>query len=132
MPRHNKKRLPEGTFYKNLGRSVSLTRTAAGKNQMDTADHLGISFQQLQKYENGSNRIPVDRLVSLAGYLEVPVSHFLSPGGPSDEESAFMDLLEKFEGKEFKVLLESWTAIKDRHARTALLNLIKRMAALKM
>jgi transcriptional regulator with XRE-family HTH domain len=131
MSKNYKKRLPEGPFYKNLGRTIRVTRTAAGRSQMDTAGHLDVTFQQLQKYESGINRIPVDRLVCLAAYLDVPVSHFVTPGGPSDDDSAFLSLIEKFEGKEFKTLVESWTAIKDRTARAALLNLMKCMATAK-
>lgn len=132
MPRHYKKRLPEGPFYKDLGRTIRVTRSAAGRNQMETANHLDITFQQLQKYETGTNRIPVDRLVSLADYLEVPVSQFLAAKGRSDDESAFLTLLDQFKGKEFKALLESWTSITDRQPGAALLDLIKRMAALKV
>jgi len=47
MPQHHKKRLPEGPFYKDLGRTIRLTRTAAGKSQIDTAGHLDVTFQQL-------------------------------------------------------------------------------------
>jgi transcriptional regulator with XRE-family HTH domain len=129
MPRHHKKRLPEGPFYRDLGRTIRFTRTAAGKSQIETAGHLDVTFQQVQKYEAGTNRIPLDRLVSLSDFLDVPLSHFVAAGGASDGESALLSLIEQFEGKEFKTLLESWTAIKDRHARAALLNLMKCMAA---
>ena len=129
MPRHQKKRLPEGPFYRDLGRTIRLTRTAAGKSQTEAADHLDITFQQIQKYESGANRIPIDRLVNLSDFLDVPLSHFVAAGGPSNGDSALFPLIEQFEGKEFRTLLESWTAIKDRPARAALLNLMKCMAA---
>src|ERR1035441_10135858 len=129
MPRSNRKHLPEGAFYKDLGRTIRLTRTAAGKSQIVTAGHLDVTFQQIQKYEAGTNRIPLDRLVNLSDFLDVPLSHFVAAGGPSNGDSAFFSLLEQFEGKEFRTLLESWTAIKDRQARAALLNLMKCMAA---
>lgn len=125
-----KKRLPEGPFYKDLGRTMRLTRTAAGKNQMETADHLDVSFQQIQKYESGANRIPVDRLVILADWLDVPLSHFMAPGHDSKSVSAFLALVEKFEDKEFRTLADSWAAIKDRRVRAALLDFVKRMAAI--
>jgi transcriptional regulator with XRE-family HTH domain len=131
MARSRNKRLPEGPFYKDLGRAIRITRTAAGKSQIETAGHIDVTFQQLQKYEAGTNRIPIDRLVSLSGYLEVPLSHFVSSGDEADGESAFLSLIAQFEGKELKTFLESWTAIEDRHARAALLNLIKCMAAAK-
>jgi len=54
---------------------------------------VGVTFQQVQKYENGSNRIPVDRLQRLAQALEVPVSYFFEtysgpPGAGLDASDA--------------------------------------------
>ena len=125
-----KKRLPEGSFYQDLGRAIRFARDAAGKSQIEAADHVDVTFQQLQKYEAGDNRIPVDRLVSLADYLEVPLSHFVAPGRASKSDSAFLALVEKFEGKEFRTLIDSWTSIKDRRVRAALLDLVRSMAAI--
>jgi transcriptional regulator with XRE-family HTH domain len=42
------------------------------------ADRLGITFQQVQKYEKGANRIAASRLVSIAGALDQPISYFLA------------------------------------------------------
>jgi transcriptional regulator with XRE-family HTH domain len=86
-----------------------------------------MTFQQIQKYENGTNRIPVDRLVSLAAYLEIPLSQFIAP---SDGDSEFQALASQFSAREFHTLMEAWGSIKDRAARTALLNIVKCMAAL--
>ena len=63
MARTHKKRLPEGPFYRDLGRNVRIARSAAGKSQSEVAEFLDVTFQQVQKYENGKNRIPVDGLV---------------------------------------------------------------------
>jgi len=130
MARTSKNRMPEGPFYKDLGRAIRLTRTAAGKSQIEAAGHLDVSFQQIQKYEAGANRIPVDRLVSLADWLDVPLSHFVAPGRDSKSVSAFLSLVEQFEDKEFRTLVDSWTAIKDRRVRAALLDLVRSMAAI--
>lgn len=127
MARINKKRLPEGPFYRDLGRNLRAARSAAGKSQSEIAEFLDLTFQQVQKYENGVNRIPLDRLVSLANYLEVPLSQFIAP---SDRDSAFQSLAAQFGAKEFHTLMEAWRAIKDRPARAALLNLVRRMADL--
>jgi transcriptional regulator with XRE-family HTH domain len=121
------KRMPEGPFYRELGRNLRVARSASGKNQSEIAEHLDVTFQQVQKYENGSNRIPVDRLVSLAAYLEVPLVQFIAP---SDGDSEFQSLASKFSSKEFHTLIEAWGKI-DRTTRAALLNLIIRMAGVK-
>jgi transcriptional regulator with XRE-family HTH domain len=124
------KSVPEGTFYRDLGRTIRLTRVAAGKSQIDAAEHIDVSFQQLQKYESGDNRIPVDCLVSIAQYLKVPISHFVTLQGRSKEDAALLSTLDKFHAKEFVALVEAWSAIKDKQARGALLNLARCMAGL--
>jgi transcriptional regulator with XRE-family HTH domain len=127
MPRKTK-RMPEGPFYRDLGRNLRAARAAAGKNQIETAEHLDVAFQQIQKYENGINRIPVDRLVRLAAYLEVPLVQFIAP---SAGDSEFQSLAAQFGAREFHKLMEAWGAIKDRQLRARLLNLVTRMADLK-
>ena len=127
MARTYKKRLPEGPFYRDLGRNVRTARSAAGKSQSEVAEFLDVTFQQVQKYEKGTNRIPLDRLVSLADYLEVPLQQFISP---SASDSEFQSLASQFGDKEFHTLIEAWGTLKDRPARSALVNLVKCMAAL--
>jgi transcriptional regulator with XRE-family HTH domain len=127
MPRTSK-RLPADDFYRDLGRNLRVARSAAGKNQTDIAEHLDVTYQQIQKYEKGKDRIPIDRLVSLAAYLEVPLLQLIAP---SDSDSRFQTLAAQFGSKEFHSLMEAWAAIKDRHIRAGLLNLIQRMAHLK-
>jgi transcriptional regulator with XRE-family HTH domain len=127
MAQKNKKRLPEGPFYRDLGRNVRTARSAAGKSQTEVAEFLDVTFQQVQKYEKGTNRIPVDRLVSLAEYLEVPLLQFIDP---SESDSEFQSLASQFSDKEFHTLMEAWGTMKDRPARAALANLVKCMAAL--
>src|SRR5271163_4987763 len=111
MSRKYKKRLPEGPFYRDLGRNVRTARSAAGKRQSEVAAFLDVTFQQGQKYENGKNRIPIDRLVSLAGNLEVPILQFIDP---SESDSEFQSLAEQFSDKEFHTLIETWGVLKDR------------------
>jgi transcriptional regulator with XRE-family HTH domain len=122
------KRMPEGPFYRELGRNLRVARVASGKNQSEIAEHLDVSFQQVQKYENGTNRIPVDRLISLAAYLEVPLLQLI---GLSESDAKFQTLAEQFGAKELHALIEALGKIKDRPLRTLLLNLAKRMADLK-
>jgi transcriptional regulator with XRE-family HTH domain len=114
-------------FYRDLGRAIRLARVAAGKTQVDLADHLGVSFQQIQKYESGSNRIPVEELVTTAAYLDIPLSELLAL---PDRAAALVSLSDRLQPNGFQALLESWTEIKDQPMRAAILNLIKRAAAL--
>jgi len=62
------KKAPETVdFYRKLGSAIRFARITAGKTQSEAADEIGVSFQQLQKYEKGSNRIPIEQLVAFCG-----------------------------------------------------------------
>ncbi len=60
-----------------VGHRVRLRRTLLGMNQSAIAEALGLTFQQVQKYEKGTNRISASRLWRLTQILDVPVSFFL-------------------------------------------------------
>ncbi len=61
---------------KHVGRRIRERRVVLGLNQTKLADGLGISFQQLQKYETGFNRISAGRLYGCAELLSVPPEYF--------------------------------------------------------
>ena len=130
MAKIQKKRLPEGSFYRDLGRNIRLTRIAAGKSQEDAAEHLDVSFQQFQKYENGTNRIPVDKLILLAAFLQVSLSQFVNDDG-SAPKSPFHALMNQYSSKEYQALLKYFSSIDDEYVRGAVLDFVKAMADLK-
>jgi transcriptional regulator with XRE-family HTH domain len=59
-----------------VGSRIRLRRTLLGISQMALAEAIGLTFQQVQKYEKGANRVSSSRLVDVANALEVSVSHF--------------------------------------------------------
>lgn len=61
---------------KHAGNRLRMARKDAGLSQTKLADQCGITFQQLQKYESGANRISVSRLYQIAGILEKPIWYF--------------------------------------------------------
>lgn len=120
---------PEDPFYRNLGQSIRLTRTALGKSQTDVAEHIDVTFQQLQKYEKGINRIPVQELMKLAAYLEAPLSHFFGENDATPAP-ALQLFTEQSRGEEFQMILKHWAAINDARTRAAILDFVKAMAAI--
>jgi transcriptional regulator with XRE-family HTH domain len=83
-----------------IGRRVRMRRMAVGMSQEKLANYLGITFQQVQKYEKGTNRIGGSRMQQIAGALEVKPAFFFdgAPGAGSDisplgrgESPAFID-----------------------------------------
>lgn len=121
------KEKPENAFYRDLGNRIRVARSAANRSQEDVAGVIDVTPQQMQKYEKGQNRIPVQHLASISDYLEVPLSELVKT---STKEADFQTLAAQFGTKEFHVLMEAWVALKDRSSRAALINLVKCMANL--
>ncbi len=65
-----------------VGARMRLRRTLLGISQEQLAEALGLTFQQVQKYERGSNRISASRLFQLSRVLDVPVSYFFDDMEP--------------------------------------------------
>lgn len=74
-PTRNGKRLADETDHL-VGRRLRALRKAAKLSQPDLAEPLGLSFQQLQKYEAGTNRISAGKLAAAAEVLDVPIDAF--------------------------------------------------------
>lgn len=70
-----------------VGSRVRLRRTLLGMSQEKLGDALGLTFQQVQKYERGANRIGSSRLFKLSQILDVPVSFFFEDMPQPVEES---------------------------------------------
>jgi transcriptional regulator with XRE-family HTH domain len=124
-----KKRISDARFYNDLGRTIRLVRETAGKSQSDVAGHLDVTFQQVQKYEKGTNRIPVDRLIALSEYLDIPLSGFLDLMELPTNDPELHGLRQTLTGREFRLLLHGWHAVKDRKCRAAVFALLKILAA---
>ena len=107
-----------------------------GMSQEKLGENLGITFQQIQKYEKGTNRIGASRLQHIARVLSVPISFFFedapaTPGGGTTglEESAstnyVVDFLSSSEGIQ---LNKAFVRIKDAHQRRRVIDLVRAMA----
>ena len=68
------KRVPEEA--KIIGRNLRKVRKSLSLSQEDMGTYLGISFQQVQKYERGDNRLPIEKLYALRHLFNVPFSQF--------------------------------------------------------
>jgi len=66
----------EDNFNKHLGNKLKLRRLALGLTQTKVAKAISVTFQQIQKYEKGTNGVSSIRLLQLANYLKVPVNYF--------------------------------------------------------
>ena len=66
----------EDNFNKHLGNKLKLRRLALGLTQTKVAKAINVTFQQIQKYEKGTNGVSSNRLMQLSSYLKVPITYF--------------------------------------------------------
>jgi transcriptional regulator with XRE-family HTH domain len=81
-----------------VGKNIRIFRLAKGLSQSELGDAIGVTFQQVQKYEKGTNRVGSSRIVKLAIALGVPVNRLFSDGGKevvSGKGEIVTDLLAK-------------------------------------
>ena len=109
-----------------VGRNVRSWRIARGLSQAQLGNRVGVSFQQVQKYESGANRIPTGRLVKTAATLGVPVSALFEGTGHADPSQSLLALIS--DSRSFR-LAQAFAAIQNRTARVSLVNLVEQIAA---
>lgn len=63
---------------KEIGQAIKKRRLALGMSQERLAEELNVSYQQVQRYENGSNKLNVENIQLVANILKVPLSHFFN------------------------------------------------------
>jgi transcriptional regulator with XRE-family HTH domain len=113
-----------------VGARVRTRRLLIGMNQETLARALGLTFQQVQKYEGGANRVSASRLSQIAEILGVPISYFfndLEPdgGAPSPRD---VEARERLQRPETIELIRSYYAIGDQEIRHQFLEMVKAVA----
>jgi transcriptional regulator with XRE-family HTH domain len=120
---------------KHVGSRVRMRRMVLGMSQEKLGRALGLTFQQVQKYEKGANRIGASRLQHIARILQVPVAFFFD-GAPASTESlvdteslpspAYLsDFLASADGL---ALTKAFTRIKDAQLRRRIVDLVEGIA----
>jgi transcriptional regulator with XRE-family HTH domain len=118
-----------------VGSRVRLRRNMLGMSQEKLGESLGITFQQIQKYEKGTNRVGASRLQAISTILNVPVSFFFedAPGVPTatggmsepNSTSFVVDFLNSAEGLQ---LNRAFAKISDPKVRRKLVDLVRTIA----
>jgi transcriptional regulator with XRE-family HTH domain len=120
---------------KHVGSRVRMRRLMVGMSQERLGDALGLTFQQIQKYEKGTNRIGASRLQRISEILQVPVSFLFegAPGGSGAEGFAdapspayVADFLATAEGL---ALIRAFTRIPEIKLRRAIVDLVELIGA---
>lgn len=132
MPEMDKEPHP---IDKHVGARVRLRRTLIGMSQEQLGARLGLTFQQVQKYEKGTNRISASRLWQIGRILLVPVEFFFEGAvGPNGEEQPGLvecghsELTGLAQSNESIQLLRHFTQIGNPKMRRAVTDLAKALA----
>jgi transcriptional regulator with XRE-family HTH domain len=123
---------------KHVGARVRMRRMMLGMSQEKLGDALGLTFQQVQKYEKGANRIGASRLQQIAHILQVPVSFFFE-GAPSlpgqTAEGGFAEAPSPAYVSDFLAtsdglaLTKAFMRIKDPKLRRRIVDLVEQMVS---
>src|ERR1700748_3001634 len=110
-----------------IGARIRTRRRQRGLSQADLAERLGVSFQQVQKYERGANRVAASTLLAAAQTLGTSISWLVGGelSGREDDEDVFRALARPGALE----ILQAFNAIPDVRTRAALLALAREMAA---
>jgi transcriptional regulator with XRE-family HTH domain len=113
-----------------VGAKLRLQRQFCRFSQGRVGDAIGLTFQQIQKYESGVNRISASRLQELSNFLGVPVSYFFDAGSATGD-------LQNGRASEFLSSADGWKlnraylGIKDPAIRAVILSLVETLAEMK-
>ena len=115
-----------------VGSRVRMRRLMLGISQEELADALDLSFQQVQKYEKGTNRIGASRLEDISRFLQVPIAFFFegasvaSAVAASEEDTRSLALMDDFvSSREGLRLARSFTQIEDEDVRRRIVDLVQ-------
>jgi transcriptional regulator with XRE-family HTH domain len=107
-----------------MGKKIRLRRVEQRISQSDLGAKLGVSFQQVQKYEKGVNRVGASRLQQIATALDVPVTFFYDGDGKTNEVESLLFLDSAFSLR----LLRAYSKIKDQAVQRPLVTLMEAVA----
>ena len=118
---------------RHVGSRVRLRRMLLGLSQEKLGEALGLTFQQVQKYEKGTNRIGASRLQQIAQFLKVDIAYLFEDLAGEKQQSGFaeegttflMDFLNSSEGLQ---LNRAFAKIKDARVKRRLVALINALA----
>lgn len=117
---------------KHVGARIRLRRNMVGVSQEKLAEGLGITFQQVQKYEKGMNRVGASRLQKIAAILEAPISFFFEegPSATMTAEGWVSDTpTELLTSKDCVALVRAYIAIDDKKIQQKVLSLVRSLSA---
>ena len=111
-----------------VGTRIRERRRAVNMSQTELARKIGVTFQQVQKYENGVNRISAGRLSAIAQALGVPMTFFFGEAPPTEPSAAGEAIEAALREASTVALVRAYAAIPDASTRRSFLQLVRTVA----
>ena len=122
-----------------IGNKIRTRRYSVGMSQANLGKKLGVAFQQIQKYENGNNKISVSKLYNLAVIMDVPITYFFEDYNdkniinaiPLDQEKGILDTdnNKKSTTHETITLVKTYNNISNENTKKKLISFLKAIAS---
>lgn len=124
--------MPYDPIDASVGTKLRNRRTLVGMSQQALGRRLGITFQQIQKYERGLNRIGAGRLFRISEILDTDVTYFFDEVDPGSKPTEYSDTrgatLKQLQSRETLELVRYYTSINEKTVRSQILRMAKTLA----
>ena len=117
----------EENFNLHLGKKLRMRRLSLGLTQTKVAEAINVTFQQIQKYEKGTNGVSSNRLMQLSSYLKVPITYFFEDFRNYSEIKNFSDDQDDLN---YSFLSKTFSAL-SRAQKDKILQILKNSASLE-
>ncbi len=117
----------EENFNIHLGKKLRMRRLSLGLTQTKVANAINVTFQQIQKYEKGTNGVSSSRLVQLSKYLKVPVTYFFEDFA---DYAANSDSVDESGDLNYSFLVKTFSKL-DNNRKVKILQVLKNTVNLK-
>ena len=117
--------LMDGNFNIHLGKKLRMRRLSLGLTQTKVANAIHVTFQQIQKYEKGTNGVSSSRLMQLSSFLKVPITYFFDDYANSQTDSAISS-----EDLNYSFLIKTFGRLSENQ-KSKIVQILKNTGSLK-
>ena len=119
--------LMDGNFNIHLGKKLRMRRLSLGLTQTKVANAINVTFQQIQKYEKGTNGVSSSRLMQLSQFLKVPITYFYEDYANSQLTK---DLADSTEDLNYSFLIKTFGRLSENQ-KSKIIQILKNTGNLK-
>tara|TARA_Y100001970_G_scaffold215338_1_gene263414 strand:- start:570 stop:944 length:375 start_codon:yes stop_codon:yes gene_type:complete len=120
----------EENFNIHLGRKLRMRRLSLGLTQTKVANAINVTFQQIQKYEKGTNGVSSSRLIQLSSFLKVPITYFFEDFIDNANANSGVQDTTQNQDLNYSFLMKTFSKL-DENQKTKIIQILKNTSNLK-